>query len=57
MFGIQSETSLLISSEKLSSLATKKWGGGGGGGGGGGDVGPKAAPEYHTIATCTINHN
>ena len=53
MFGIQSETSLLISSEKLSSLATKKWGGGGGEG----DVGPKAAPEYHTIATCTINHN
>ena len=47
MFGIQSETSLMISCGKVSSLATKKWG----------VFGPKAAPEYHKIATGLIKHN
>ena len=47
MFGIQPETSLLISCGRLSSLSTKKWG----------FLRPKAAPEQHKITTCIINHN
>ena len=47
MFGIKSETSLITSYRKVSSLATKKWG----------VLDPKVAPKYHKITTCILKHN
>ena len=47
MFGMQSENSCWLVAEGFLVYQQKK----------GGVLGPKAAPEYHKIATCIIKHN